>query len=120
MGALCGSLRTDESNSQQRILTYYLSSGGRRNHEEFYFVADDRDVQGIWSDGTVMWIADGEDRKIYAYSLESQSLNNHDRLFSKDISLDSSNDDPKGNLGLRHHTFRCGPGRLLRLCVQHY
>ena len=85
----------DESNSQQRILAYYLSSGGRRNHEEFYFVADDRDVQGIWSDGTVMWIADGGDRKIYAYSLESQSLNNHDRLFSRDISLASSNYDTK-------------------------
>lgn len=44
---------------------------------------------GIWSDGTTMWVVDAEDTKIYAYNLETKSLDS-----SKDFStLDSAGND---------------------------
>ena len=45
--------------------------------------------QGIWSDGTTMWIAD--DDKLYAYTLATGV-----RDASKEFSLHSDNGDPKG------------------------
>ena len=41
---------------------------------------DNSDPQGIWSDGTTMWVADGFHRKIYAYTLATGG-----RDTSKDI-----------------------------------
>ena len=32
--------------------------------------AENRAPQGLWSDGTTMWVADGDDKKLYAYLLK--------------------------------------------------
>ena len=47
--------------------------------------------QGIWSDGTTMWIADDDDDKLYAYTLATGV-----RDASKEFSLHSDNGNPKG------------------------
>ncbi len=41
--------------------------------------------EGIWSDGTTMWVADSAEDKIYAYKMSDKS-----RDSSKDVSLDSA------------------------------
>ena len=49
--------------------------------------------RGVWSDGTTMWVADGADRKIYAYDLASQA-----RDHGKDFNAlrDALNHDLRG------------------------
>ena len=37
--------------------------------KDFDFSESNADPRGIWSDGTTMWVADSDDRKIYAYAL---------------------------------------------------
>ena len=55
---------------------------------------------GIWSDGSVMWIADRDDAKIYAYELEDLDGdgNKEERIPGKDFdTLDAAgNDEPQG------------------------
>ena len=46
--------------------------------------------QGIWSNGTTVWIADFDDSKLYAYTLADGA-----RDSDKDIDLDSANDEPR-------------------------
>ena len=41
--------------------------------EDFNTLALNNDPRGIWSDGTTMWVADGFDGKIYAYSLATKA-----------------------------------------------
>ena len=53
--------------------------------------ADNDDPRGIWSDGTIIWVADESDQKLYAYNL-SDGLRDDIR----DITLDADNDDPQG------------------------
>ena len=45
-----------------------------------------------------MWVADWDDKKLYAYSLESDGTN-HQRLSNRDISLAGSNNQPRGVWG---------------------
>ena len=47
--------------------------------------------QGMWSDGTTIWVADGDDDKLYAYTLATGV-----RAASSDIILHSDNGDPQG------------------------
>ncbi len=47
--------------------------------------------EGLWSDGSTMWIVEGRDDKILAYSMSTQN-----RQSGKDIELASYNDDPQG------------------------
>ena len=47
--------------------------------------------QGIWSDGTTMWVADDDDDKIYAYTLATGA-----RDASKEFSLHTDNATPGG------------------------
>ncbi len=47
--------------------------------------------QGIWSEGTTMWVADDDDDKLYAYTLATDA-----RDATRDISLHSDNGDPQG------------------------
>ena len=47
--------------------------------------------EGIWSDGSTMWIVEGREDKILAYSMSTQN-----RQSGKDIDLASYNDDPQG------------------------
>ena len=53
--------------------------------------ADNDDPRGIWSDGTIIWVADASDDKLYAYNL-SDGLRDDIR----DITLDADNGDPQG------------------------
>ena len=52
-----------------RISAYDLATGSRRPNRDFVPAdnADNRKINGFWSDGTTMWVAD--DDKIYAYVL---------------------------------------------------
>ena len=47
--------------------------------------------QGMWSDGTTMWVADGDDDKLYAYTLATGVRNS-----TSDISLHTDNGDAAG------------------------
>ena len=49
------------------------------------------DPQGIWSDGTTVWVADTEDDKLYAYNLSDRMRDD-----ARDISLGAGNGDPGG------------------------
>ena len=53
--------------------------------------AGNANPQGIWSDGTTMWVADDVDDKLYAYTLATGA-----RDATKDISLHTDNGDPQG------------------------
>ena len=53
--------------------------------------AGNADPQGMWSDGTTMWVADDEDNKLYAYTLATGAYD-----ATKDISLHSDNGSSKG------------------------
>ena len=46
--------------------------------------ADNDDPRSIWSDQTTMWVSEGDDKKIYAYTLEGGS-----RDTGKEFNLDS-------------------------------
>ena len=60
--------------------------------KEFDLHADNGDVNGLWSDGTTMWVTDSVDYKLYAYNLSDGS-----RDSAKDYtSLDSANTTPIG------------------------
>ena len=92
-------VENDQGNNEQWIVTYNLSSGERRIQGEFALSDDGIDMQGIWSNGTVMWIADWGDKKLYAYELDKGSSNNTVRVPDKDISLAGRNDHPRGLWG---------------------
>ena len=83
--------------SPARIFVYRLDQYDSNNHGdrvesmEFTLHGDNAHPQGIWSDGTTMWVADLGDGKLYAYELSSG-----DRDSGKDISLLGSNDNPRG------------------------
>ena len=71
------------------IRVYRLSSDGtlsRLNDREFYLHPDNGDPQGVWSNGTRIWVLDRTDYKIYAYLLLDGS-----RIPGADISLAASN-----------------------------
>lgn len=55
--------------------------------------AGNKNPEGIWADGTTMWVADSKDAKIYAYKMSDKS-----RDASKDFDTLSSagNNDPVG------------------------
>ena len=53
--------------------------------------AGNADPQGMWSDGTTMWVADDEDNKLYAYTLATGAYDS-----GKDITLHTGNVDPRG------------------------
>ena len=53
--------------------------------------AGNESPQGIWSDGTTIWVADDEDNMLYAYTLATGV-----RDASKEFSLHTDNGNPKG------------------------
>ena len=53
--------------------------------------AGNTDPEGIWTDGTTVWVADSRDDKLYAYT-----LSNGNRDTTKEWDLDSANGDPAG------------------------
>ena len=84
----------------QKLYVYTLSSGRRDSGNEFNLAnnadadLDNGNAQGIWSDGTTIWVADVEDDKLYAYPLNS---GRHDS--GKDITLPRHHETPRGVWG---------------------
>ena len=78
-----------------KIYAYVLATGARDTSKDFNALnnAGNDDPEGIWSDGTTMWVADQSDEKLYAYDVTSGS-----RVRTKDINtLDAAgNDEPTG------------------------
>ena len=57
------SLTTD-----RKLYAYTLATGERDTAKEFNLVGDTTvEPNGIWSDGTIMWVADANGSKVYAY-----------------------------------------------------
>ena len=48
--------------------------------------------RSIWSDGTIMWVADGEDAKLYAYRLTDSGVTYES---GKDVTLAAANSSPR-------------------------
>ena len=84
-----------------KIFAYDLSTKARDESKDFNTltvrgsgtVSGNSYPTGIWSDGTTMWVADGEDAKIYAYNLSTKA-----RDESKDFDTLSAagNSNPRG------------------------
>ena len=74
-----GSFDTDSSASEKNFKT--LDAAGNDS------------PAGIWSDGDTMWVADKDDRKIYAYRMD-----NHERDPDKDIKLTSHSSHSAGGI----------------------
>ncbi len=64
------------------------SEGDRDTAKEFSVTEDSN---GIWSDGTTMWVSDSRDDKIYAYTLATGAADT-----SKDITLHTDNGNARG------------------------
>ena len=65
--------------------------GDRDTSREFDLHSANGTPDGIWSDGTTMWVVDWTVDKLYAYTLASGA-----RDTSKEFNLNSANDDPNG------------------------
>ena len=75
--------------AQRKIYAYNLSSKARDASKDFntLHVAGNTSPQGLWSDGTTIWVSNLDDNKIYAYNLASKV-----RDYSKDFNtLDAEN-----------------------------
>lgn len=57
------------------------------NGKDIGLHADNADPQGIWSDGTTMWVGDSTDTKLYAYKLSLEVGETDHRDSNKDVSL---------------------------------
>ena len=90
---------------EQKVPSYNLVTGERSYHLEFFLDQSHSKMEGIWSDSTVMWISDWDDKKLYAYTLATQSTLNQQRLPNRDISLASDNDSPGGVWGFSNTIF---------------
>ena len=82
--------------SDKTIYAYNRSDGTRDSSKDFGTLgaAGNDDPRGIWSDGTTMYVADWDLNKVFAYKMSDTT---HDS--AKDITLDSSNDRPRGITG---------------------
>ena len=67
-----------------------------RDPDEDFDTLDDAgndSPEGIWSEGTTMWVADSSDRKIYAYDLSTKARDSDKDFNTLD---DAGNDNPRG------------------------
>ena len=54
--------------TDRKLYAYTLATGARDTDKEFDLVGDSTvEPNGIWSDGTVMWVVDASASKVYAY-----------------------------------------------------
>ena len=78
-----------------KIYAYVLATRARDPSKDFNTLnaSGNDDPEGIWSDGTTMWVADQSDEKLYAYDMTSGS-----RVPARDFNtLDAAgNDEPTG------------------------
>ncbi len=86
----------DGTGTDNKIFAYQRSNGNRDSDKDFDTLDDagNADVEGIWSDGTTMWVADSSDNKLFAYEMSDMSQDP-----DKDVDLVSENDDPRGVWG---------------------
>ena len=73
------------------LLTPEVQAQSRDSGSDFTLDAANGYPTGLWSDGTNMWVADFEDRKLYAYRMSDRS-----RDAGKDFTLDTANGSPVG------------------------
>ena len=82
-------------NGADKVFAYTLpdgTNGGTRDvTKEFGLDAANRNPTGIWSDDTTIWVADGADDKLYAYTLDSG-----ERDADRDVVLHADNESPQG------------------------
>ncbi len=85
----------DGLENNDRIYAYGLATMARDSSKDFNRLnaAENDDPEGIWSDGTTMWVADQSDEKLYAYDMTTR-----ERVEARDFdTLDAAgNDEPKG------------------------
>ena len=78
-----------------KIYAYVLATKARDPGKDFNTLnaAGNDDPEGIWSDGTTMWVADQSDEKLYAYDMTTR-----ERVRTRDFNtLDAAgNDEPTG------------------------
>ncbi len=86
----------DDSGTDNKIFAYNRATGARDSSKDFDTLdaAGNKDIQGIWSDGTTMFVVDYVDDKLYAYTVSTKA-----RDSGKDITLISFNDEPRGIWG---------------------
>ena len=51
-----------------KLYAYTLATGRRDTTKDVTLDADNTGAQGLWSDGTTLWVSDFEDNKLYAYT----------------------------------------------------
>ena len=85
----------DGLENNDRIYAYVLATRARDPGKDFNTLnaAGNDDPEGIWSDGTTMWVADQSEEKLYAYDMTTR-----ERVREKDFNtLDAAgNDEPTG------------------------
>ena len=79
----------------RKIFAYDLATRQRDSTKDFDTLdaAGNTDPQGIWSDGTTMWVADRVDDRIYAYDLATRQ---RDSTKDFDTLEAAGNTDPQG------------------------
>ena len=73
------------------LLTPEVQAQSRDSGGDFTLDAANGYPTGIWSDGTILWVADFEDAKLYAYRMSDRS-----RDSGRDFTLDVDNGSPVG------------------------
>ena len=78
------------NNCSSAVTVTVVNPGMHLSASDFTLATGNGNARGIWSDGTIIWVANAND-KIYAYDLVS---NAHDS--TKDITLGTGNTDSEG------------------------
>ena len=85
------------------LYAYGLSDGARtedgdgRDARDIALDADNAQPSGIWSDTSTVWVADSQDRTLYAYDLDDGGRNEDSQgRDARDIALDADNHTPSG------------------------
>ena len=71
------------------VWAYNLATGSRDSSKDISQPGDNNRSEGVWSDGTTIWVGDWEDDKLYAYNLATKG-----RDGSKDMSLHADTNEP--------------------------
>ncbi len=83
-----------EFGTSHLAFAYALADGTRQDgsdRKELDLHSDNSHPEGIWSNGSTIWVADTADDKLYAYGLKG----GHHRD-GRDIALHRDNDNPRG------------------------
>ncbi len=72
-------------------VTFTVTAGEPSGYPDFSLDAFNYEPQGMWSDGSTMWVVEWNSSRVYAYSLSDGT-----RATGSDISLDSGHTAPSG------------------------